>query len=62
VDSLGNEKPVYVHGGWAPLRYVMERQDTTAGIRFFHPETKIELYLPPVFPSLAPEIVIPRPR
>ena len=62
VDSLGNERPVYVHGGWAPLRYAMEKRDTTAGIRFFHPGTKIELIPPAVFPSLAPEIVIPRPR
>ena len=61
VDSLGNERPIYVRGAWAPLRYVTTRRDTTASIRFFHPETKIELVLP-AFPVMAPEIQVPRTR
>jgi len=60
VDSLGNANPVYVHGGWAPLRHaVIMRADTTTSIRFFHPDTKIEVMLP-VFPVFAPEIVVPK--
>jgi type VI secretion system protein ImpL len=62
VDSLGNGRPVYVRGGWAPLRYAIGTRDSTATIRFFHPDTKIELALPSTFPSVAPEILIPRPR
>ena len=62
VDSLGNERETYVRGAWAPLRYAMQNKDTTARIRFFHPGTKIELDLPKAFPTLAPEIVLPRAR
>jgi type VI secretion system protein ImpL len=61
VDSLGNEKAVYVRGAWAPLRYARMKRDSTATIRFFHPDTKLELMLP-VFPVMAPEIVVPRGR
>jgi hypothetical protein len=61
VDSLGNERRQYQRGGWAPLRHVIARADTTASIRFFHPDTKIELVLP-AFPVTAPEILVPRPR
>ena len=61
VDSLGNERPIYVRGAWAPLRYLTTKRDTTGSIRFFHPETKIELVLP-VFPVMAPEILVPRSR
>jgi hypothetical protein len=61
VDSLGNEKPIYVRGAWAPLRYARMPKDSTASIRFFHPDTKLELVLP-VFPVMAPEIVVPRGR
>jgi hypothetical protein len=61
VDSLGNEKPVYARGPWAPLRYARMKRDSTATIRFFHPDTKLELALP-VFPVTAPEILVPRTR
>jgi hypothetical protein len=60
VDSLGNETPVYAGGGWAPLRHLMA--DSSSVIRYFHPQTKIELVVPPVFPAVAPEIIVPRPR
>lgn len=62
VDSLGNGTPIYARGEWAPLRYVMARRESTSTIRFFHPETKIELLVPAMFPSVAPEIVTSRPR
>jgi hypothetical protein len=61
VDSLGNERRTYAKGGWAPLRYLMSQRDTTLSVKFFHPETKIEKVLP-VFPVIAPEIVLPRSR
>jgi type VI secretion system protein ImpL len=61
VDSLGNEKAVYVRGPWAPLRYARTKRDSTATIRFFHPDTKLELMLP-VFPVVAPEVLVPRTR
>ncbi|HEU4995545.1 MAG TPA: type VI secretion system protein [Gemmatimonadaceae bacterium] len=62
VDSLGNEEPIYFRGGWAPLRYVMQRRDSSATIRFFHPWSKVELAVPSLFPTAAPDIFIPRLR
>ncbi len=61
VDSLGVETPVFARGGWAPIRYARQRRDSS-NLRFFHPETKMELLLPVTFPYFAPDIVIPRPR
>lgn len=62
VDSLGNEEPIFFRGGWAPLRYVMQRRDSSATIRFFHPWSKVELAVPSLFPAAAPDIFIPRLR
>jgi len=48
-------------GGWSPLRYV--QRHGSVPVRFFHPDTKLELAIP-VFPSSAPEIgggAAPRP-
>jgi hypothetical protein len=62
VDSLGNERNLYVRGGWAALRAVATKYDTTGGIRFFHPRSAMELLMPTRWPLVAPEIVIPRGR
>lgn len=62
VDSLGRATEVYARGGWAPIRYAMTNADSASTLKFFHPETKIELQLPQGFPSVAPEIIVPRPR
>jgi len=62
VDSLGNERPLYIRGGWAPLRAIEMRRDSTSTIRFFHPRRAVELVPPTMFPVFAPEIVVPKGR
>lgn len=60
VDSLGNERQMYVRGGWAALRAAAMKRDSTQTIRFFHPRTAIELPIPAKWPAVAPDIVVPR--
>ena len=60
VDSLGNERALYVRGGWSALRAVATRYDTTAMIRFFDPRSALELEYPARWPVAAPEIVVPK--
>ena len=62
VDSLGNERQMFVRGGWAALRAWATNHDSTASIRFFHPRTAVELVPPKQFPSVAPEILLPARR
>jgi hypothetical protein len=59
VDSLGNERALYVRGGWAALRAWATNPDSTTTIKFFHPRTAAELVPPKEFPVVAPEIVLP---
>jgi hypothetical protein len=62
VDSLGNERQMYIRGGWAALRAFATNQDSSSAIHFFHPRTAIELLPPKQFPTLAPEIIVPTRR
>jgi type VI secretion system protein ImpL len=60
LDTIGTKTVFATAGGWSLLRFVQQRA-ADVPIRFFHPETKTELKLP-VFPTIAPEIIAPRPR
>jgi type VI secretion system protein ImpL len=62
VDSLGNERQMYVRGGWSALRAWATNRDSTASIRFFHPRTAVELVPPKQFPTAAPELGVPSRR
>lgn len=60
VDTTGTRTVFATGGGWTLLRFVQQKA-VNVPIRFFHPETKIELALP-TFPTTAPELLVPRPR
>lgn len=60
MDTTGTNTVFATGGGWSVLRFV-QQQGREVPIRFFHPETKTELILPK-FPTIAPEILIPRTR
>jgi type VI secretion system protein ImpL len=53
TDS-GDDPEFTPGGGWSPLKYAVRRGPVP--VRFFHPDTKLELQLP-IFPSSAPDIV-----
>jgi hypothetical protein len=48
-------------GGWSILQ-LMQRASGHVKVRVFHPDTKLELPVPAGFPTVAPEISLPRPR
>jgi type VI secretion system protein ImpL len=60
MDTTGTRTLFATGGGWSVLRFVQQKE-VDVPIRFFHPETKTELVVP-AFPTVAPEILIPRPR
>jgi type VI secretion system protein ImpL len=56
ASTDSGDEPVFTPGGgWSPLKYVMRHGQMP--VRFFHPDTKLELAVP-VFPSSAPEIIM----
>lgn len=47
-------------GGWSALRLAQGTHQYVS-LRFYHPDTKVELAFPASFPVTAPEIALPRP-
>jgi hypothetical protein len=62
-DSTATNTVFAAAGGWSVLQ-LAQRAKADVTLRFYHPDTKIELPFPSVFPATAPELVVagsPRP-
>jgi type VI secretion system protein ImpL len=59
LDTTGMRTIYATGGGWSALRFVRQKA-ADVPIRFYHPQTKIELVMPE-FPTSAPDIILPRP-
>jgi hypothetical protein len=58
-DLSGSETVFSAGGGWSLLQ-LLQAGGEHVEVRVFHPDTKIEIQ-PPVFPTAAPAITLPRP-